>query len=54
MELGDRGRTLKIGSDDVEAGAQRRQPRELWRWIALGALILLMVEWYVYNKRVFV
>jgi hypothetical protein len=45
---------LKIGSDDVEAGAQRRQPRELWRWIALGALVLLMVEWYVYNKRVFV
>jgi hypothetical protein len=45
---------LKIGNDDVEAGAERRQPRELWRWIALGALVLLMVEWYVYNKRVFV
>ena len=45
---------LKIGNDDVKFGDERRQPRELWRWIALGALVLLMVEWYVYNKRVFV
>jgi hypothetical protein len=27
--------------------------RELWKWFALGALLFLLVEWQVYNRRVF-
>ncbi|HYV35726.1 MAG TPA: hypothetical protein VE988_08485, partial [Gemmataceae bacterium] len=45
---------IKIGGDEVVAGQERRQPRELWKWIALAALILLLVEWYIYNRRIFV
>ena len=45
---------IKIGGDDVTAGTERRQPRDLWKWIALAALILLLVEWYVYNRRIYV
>jgi hypothetical protein len=26
----------------------------LWRWFALGALAILLVEWYVYNRRMYV
>jgi hypothetical protein len=45
---------IKIGTDDVAAGQARRQPRELWKWLALGALVLLLVEWYIYNRRIYV
>jgi len=45
---------IKIGGEEVAAGQERRQPREVWKWIALAALVLLLVEWYVYNKRIYV
>jgi hypothetical protein len=45
---------IQIGGDDIEAGQERRQPREMWKWMAVGALMLLVVEWYVYTKRIFV
>lgn len=46
---------IKIGYNAVkqrrlEAPAQR----EWWWWIALGALGVVLVEWYVYNRRVYV
>ena len=25
--------------------------REYWKWLALGALAFVMIEWYVYNRR---
>ncbi len=31
-----------------------KENRELWPWLALVGLVLLMVEWYVYNRRVYV
>ena len=27
--------------------------RELWRWIVAAALVLLGLEWYIYNRRVY-
>jgi hypothetical protein len=45
---------IKIGSEEVSAGTERRQPRELWKWVALAALVLLLVEWFIYNRRIFV
>lgn len=47
-------RTIRIGSERITAGAKRRQPLELWKWIILLALILLIVEWYIYNRRVYI
>lgn len=45
---------FKVGEDTVAAGQERSQPRDLWKWIVLAGLGLLMVEWYVYNRRVHV
>jgi hypothetical protein len=45
---------FRIGPDAVTAGGSRRQPHEIWKWVALLALALLLVEWYIYNRRVYV
>ena len=35
------------------AGAVESRRREAWRWFVLLALAVLVFEWYVYNRRVF-
>jgi len=46
--------TLDIGHEVVKAEAVRQVARqELWRWLLLGAIALVLFEWYVYNKRVY-
>ena len=45
---------VQIGAESVQSSATRHQPRELWKWAILAALGLLLLEWYVYNRRVFV
>jgi hypothetical protein len=45
---------IQIGAERVVAGKQRSQPRETWKWLVLLALVLLLAEWYIYNKRVYV
>jgi hypothetical protein len=44
--------SVKIGETQVDAGPTRRQPRELWRWAVALGLLFLLVEWWVYNRRV--
>jgi len=39
-------------SKDVSRDYQSRL--ELWKWLALLGLLLLVLEWYVYNRRVYV
>jgi hypothetical protein len=46
--------TVYIGADAVTAGRERSQPREIWKWLVLAAFAFLLLEWYVYNKRVYV
>jgi hypothetical protein len=43
---------IRIGNERITAGQDRPQPRDLWKIILLLAVVLLMVEWYIYNKRV--
>lgn len=43
---------IAFGSERIAAGEERRQPRELWKWILLAAIVLLLLEWQVYNRRV--
>jgi hypothetical protein len=43
-----------IGAERVVAGKNRGQPQELWKWLVLAALALLLAEWYIYNRRVYV
>ena len=46
--------SVQIGAKEVKAGQETRQPRDLWKWLIVAALGLLLLEWYVYNKRIFV
>jgi von Willebrand factor type A domain/Aerotolerance regulator N-terminal len=45
---------IRIGAETVTAGTPDKRPRELWKWLILAALVVVLVEWYVYNQRVFV
>lgn len=50
---GDVATELKIGTGDVAKAVQPPPPvREWWRWLAGAALVLLLVEWFVYHRRV--
>jgi hypothetical protein len=45
---------LKISHTNVKGSAAWEPARqELWKWILLLALGILLFEWYVYNKRVY-
>jgi hypothetical protein len=44
---------VEIGPQTVEAAPEQMRERQpLWPWFALGALLLLLVEWWVYQRRV--
>jgi hypothetical protein len=45
---------IQIGGEQVVAGQELGQPREVWKWFAVAALVLLLGEWYIYNRRVYV
>jgi hypothetical protein len=42
---------IKIGEQRLAAGQPRRQTYDTWKWIALAALVLLVVEWAAYHAR---
>jgi hypothetical protein len=42
---------FQVGASEVAAGQTRKAPRDLWKAIAAGALLLLLVEWYFYHRR---
>jgi hypothetical protein len=44
---------IQIGEQRLAAGQSRRQTYDTWKWIALAALVLLVLEWAVYHRRVF-
>jgi hypothetical protein len=44
---------VRIGSQQLAAGPSRRQTYDVWKWAALAALVLLLLEWAVYLRRVF-
>lgn len=47
--------SLKVGNIDIAAAAGAAPARqELWRWLLLGILGLLVLEWYIYHRRVYV
>jgi hypothetical protein len=46
-------RAVELADPQVVPGqVVRREKPELWRWFAGAALIILMLEWYVYTRRV--
>jgi hypothetical protein len=47
-------REVRIGRDKIAAEETYQQPRDLWKWVVVAALLLLLLEWYVYNRRVYI
>lgn len=43
---------IQIGAEKVEASGTRKQPREMWRWLLVAGLMFVLLEWYIYNRRV--
>lgn len=47
--------SISIGYTDVSAQSPFSPVRqELWKPLLLGALVVLILEWYIYNRRVYV
>ena len=46
---------LEIGYEEISKTTGSVPARkEYWTWVILAALIVLLVEWYIYNRRVFI
>ncbi len=46
--------SIRIGYTQVAGGRSREtSPREAWKWLILTALVVLIGEWYIYNRRVY-
>lgn len=37
---------------NVQAGDRTQSPLRLWPWLLMAVLVLLLVEWWVYNRKV--
>lgn len=45
---------LELGNEEVKAKEGKQAARqELWKWLLLGAIGVLIFEWYIYNRRVY-
>ncbi|MCE9560954.1 MAG: VWA domain-containing protein [Planctomycetes bacterium] len=44
--------TVSVGNQTAASGEVRRPARELWKWVVLAALLVLLTEWWVYASRV--
>lgn len=44
--------SIRIGNERIDAGKEKFQTREIWKWILLLAVLLLAVEWYIYHRRI--
>ena len=46
---------LNLGYEEVKATLTVAPARkDYWTWVILGALLVISVEWYIYNRRVFI
>ena len=46
---------LTIGHTQVTAKREANRARqEAWRWLVLAAFAVLLAEWYIYNRRVYI
>jgi hypothetical protein len=46
--------TIRTEFEEIEGQvAVERTRREAWKLVLMGALVVLVVEWYVYNRRVY-
>jgi hypothetical protein len=43
---------FKVGAETVTAGDPKQVPRELWKLAVLLGLAVVLLEWWIYNRRV--
>ncbi|MEO2091343.1 MAG: hypothetical protein ABGY75_17940, partial [Gemmataceae bacterium] len=43
---------FKVGAETVTAGDPKQVPRELWKLAVLLGLAVVLIEWWIYNRRV--
>ncbi|MSU78645.1 MAG: VWA domain-containing protein [Gemmataceae bacterium] len=43
---------IHIGTERIATDEEKMQTREIWKWILLLAVLLLSVEWFVYQRRI--
>ncbi len=46
--------SIQIGDSSVAAQQPQSRSRELWKWAVALGLLFLLIEWWVYNKRIYV
>ena len=47
--------SITIGAEKVTTATGPTKVNEpLWPWLALGALVVLVLEWWIYNRRVMI
>jgi hypothetical protein len=44
--------SIRIGDERITAGEEKLQTREIWKWILLLAVVLLVTEWLIYQRRI--
>jgi hypothetical protein len=45
---------VRLGSQDIQAGQERGWTTDTWKWGVLAALMLLVLEWAFFHRRIFV
>jgi hypothetical protein len=45
---------VRLGSQDIAAGQQRGWATDTWKWGVLIALVLVLLEWAFFHRRIFV
>jgi von Willebrand factor type A domain/Aerotolerance regulator N-terminal len=43
---------IKIGAETVKSDEVKKQPHDLWKYAILIGLLVLLLEWWIYNRRV--
>lgn len=42
---------IRFGSQVIRSQEAAQETRDLWKWFALAALAVILLEWWVYNRR---
>jgi hypothetical protein len=50
--IAPRGSISLSGNDIAPSAREEVGQQEFWPWVALAALIVLLIEWYVYQRRI--
>jgi len=47
-------RTQQVDATAEPSGGKTKAPKNLWPWLIVAALAIIMLEWFIYNRKVYV